>query len=141
MCLNLKKDKHIEKLEEELSDLKKKAALTNTNGDTALKEYFSTINKWELDSLPKSEKADGTFVRKCLEFVYADELHRLPQKTLTGRSSQHANCDPMSPEKVVYIERKFSERIFGQENYIQRKKKFRKTVSNALQTIRNKLLD
>lgn len=101
---------------------------TNTNepepDSTVLsnKDVFTPNEVKYLHAMPLDKKTDSTFVLKCLEFSYKDNLSVMKFKTLKGRPEsvqyndngeieQHSKKDPLTPKKVQRIKELFIDRV------------------------------
>lgn len=66
--------------------------------------------------------------------IYKGDVRSLSKKSITGRANKKVK-DPLTPEKLQYIDGLYGRRIAGLEDNAERKAKFRKNLSNALITI------
>lgn len=97
--------------------------LVPDNAASSNDDVFTTREINYLQFMPLEKKADSTFVLRCLEYAYKDNMSVLNAKTLKGKSevlqiSEEGNVehivqckDPLTPKKVERIRDLFIERI------------------------------
>lgn len=77
---------------------------------------FSASELKSLSALSGVKKNDSTFLRKCVEMLYKDDLSVLKMKSVKGVECKQENTAqirkfPISPEKMNAINEKFKQRI------------------------------
>lgn len=87
----------------------------------------------ELKSMENTAEKDSSFVLLLMRQVYHDDLHRLKNKTFSGRKKE-----PLTPEKVKLIESVFKKRLHGQQQADARIKNVSKYVKTAIESINKK---
>lgn len=100
------------------------------------KDDFSEDQLRTLRSNIKTSRADSTFVLNCVRFSYSDELEKLQQKSLKGRTG---GKEAISPIKMRRMESLFKEYLADMElkeaERSNREKKFGRHVHSAIMNI------
>lgn len=120
LVANLEKDVTIEELQQQL----KKSAYVQFND----KLTYETIEM--LKSLNDLPRQDSTFIFIAVKDLYHNNLHRLVEKTYSGRKKE-----PMTPEKKNVLSALFAERLKDLPNSAERMKNFGKCVKAAIDNI------
>lgn len=116
---NLKKDLIIRKLK--------------TQTENSFEEFVNELSRDtlnDLHSMDKSPEKDSSFILLLMRKLYQNQLHRLKNKTFSGRKKE-----PVTPEKVQLIGRVFKKRLDGQESADTRIKNIAKHIKSAIETI------
>lgn len=81
-------------------------------------EMFSKRDKQELSLLSLSKSKDATFLRRCLEMLYKENIHVLRGKCVKRglRTSEHQPKRPITPEKMDANYSEYKERLIQQKD-------------------------
>lgn len=122
LVANLKKDIILEDLKKKLNQLEQSYM--------GFKGTFSEGALSVLASFDTEIKKDTKFILTAVKDLYRNDLHRLKNKTYSGR-----NKEKMTPKKMESLKSIFNERIKNQEDSDIRMKNFGKYVKIAIENI------
>lgn len=102
---------------------------------TKFRDSFTEAGLAQLCSIDSS--ADSSFVLMCVRFLYQNQLKRLENISITGRSRTGKRKEAMSPQKITIVKEIFKEKIealkINENERIKRFKRLNYHVNTAIQ--------
>lgn len=139
--VNLQKDLKLQHVENKLKEngIKFDSDEFVAGHFTRFVKIFTENELASLRGLPMTQSSDSTFLRYILNYLYKDDLTRLPKKCAVGRN---ANADPISPQKMCILQAIYNERIdgmnLGEDAIEKRKKRLLPVVAKIIDKSRSK---